>query len=146
MERRQLGTTKASASGAWTYTTGTLAGGINLTATATDAAGNTAQLRTPSIRSSVSTDHVGKRAVSANWSTTADWSSPAESPTSSDVVVLNAAGTYTVTSTANETISELNTVSTATLAIAERHRFTVTNGTGAGVQAGTVSIASWRHA
>ena len=48
---------------------------------------------------------------------------------------------YTVTSTANETIAELNTVSTATLAIAGS-TFTITNGTGAGVQAGTISVAN----
>jgi hypothetical protein len=43
-----LGTTTASVSGAWSYTTGTLANGTQvLTATATDAAGNTGAASTP---------------------------------------------------------------------------------------------------
>ena len=53
--------------------------------------------------------------------------------------MLNAKGT--VTSTANETISELNTITRATLAIAGG-TFTITNGTGAGIQAGTISVAN----
>ena len=53
--------------------------------------------------------------------------------------MLNAKGT--VTSTANETISELNTISTATLAVADG-TFTIANGTGAGIQAGTISVAN----
>ena len=134
-----LGTTKASAGGAWTYTTGTLAAGTQtLTATATDAAGNTSSASNAVDPIIVQPDDWNK-AVSANWSTTADWSAGA--PTSVDLVALDATGTYTVTSSANETIAELNTVSTATLAIAGG-TFTVTNGTGAGVQAGTISIAS----
>ena len=135
-----LGTTTANASGAWSFTTGTLASGTQtFTATATDAAGNT------STASNAVDPIIGQptddwtNAVSASWTTTADWS--AGVPTSSDLVVLNAAGTYTVMSTANETIAELNTVSTATLAISSG-TFTITNGTGAGVQAGTISVAN----
>ena len=134
-----LGTTIANASGAWTYTTGALASGSQtFTATATDAAGNTSA-------ASNSVDPIiglpnddWKTAVSANWTTTADWS--AGVPTSADLIVLNATGTYTVTSTANETIYELNTISTATLAISGG-TFTITNGTGTGVQAGIISVA-----
>jgi len=136
---KSLGTTKASASGAWTYATGTLANGSQtFTATATDAAGNISAASN-SVDPIIVQPDDWKQAVSANWSTTADWSSGA--PTSVDLVALNAVGTYTVTSSANETVAELNTVSTATLAIAGG-TFTVTYGTGAGVQAGTISIAS----
>ena len=153
-----LGTTAANAAGAWTYTTGTLANGPQVfTATATDAAGNTSPVSSAvdpvigsdpnSVSSSVepvsspaTTVDSWRRGTSANWSNTADWNSGL--PVSSDLVVLNAARrNYTVTSSADETIAELNTGRRATLSIASGI-FIITNGTGAGVQAGTVSIAS----
>ena len=56
------------------------------------------------------------------------------------MAVLNAARTYQVTSTTNQTIAELNTNSTTTLEITKDSTFTITAGTGAGVQAGTVLI------
>ena len=104
----------------------------------TDKAGNAAIIAPTNLNLQVNTDQ-WENPTSANWGTTTDWSSPAGVPTSSDVAMLDAAGTFQVTSTANETIFELNTVSTATLAIARGTAFTVTNGTGAGVQAGVVS-------
>ena len=153
-----LGTTAANAAGAWTYTTGTLANGPQVfTATATDAAGNTSPVSSAvdpvigsnpnSVSSSVepvsspaTTVDSWRRGTSANWSNAADWNSGL--PVSSDLVVLNAARrNYTVTSNADETIAELNTGRRATLSIASGI-FIITNGTGAGVQAGTVSIAS----
>jgi hypothetical protein len=136
-----LGTTTANASGAWSYTTGTLANGSQVfTATATDTAGNTSAASN-SIDLVISQPDHWTKTVSANWSTAADWSSGV--PASSDLVALDAVGkkAYTVTSAANETIAEFNTVSKATLAIAGG-TFTITDGTGAGVQAGTVSIAN----
>ena len=81
-----------------------------------------------------------ENATSTNWTTPTDWSSPAGVPTSADVVMLDAPGTFKVTSNANETVYELDTVSTATLAVARGTALTVTNGTGAGVQAGTLSV------
>ena len=113
--------------------TGALSGG-----SITDAAGNAAVISATKLPLQINVDQWTK-AVSANWTTSADWSSPAGAPASFDLAVLNAKGT--VTSTANETISELNTISTATLAIAGG-TFTITNGTGAGIQAGTISVAN----
>ena len=106
----------------------------------TDGAGNAAVIAATNLGLQINYDQWNK-AISANWNTAADWSSPAGIPASFDLVSLNAAGKkYTVTSTANETIAELNTVNTATLAIASGV-FTIIGGTGAGVQAGTISIA-----
>jgi len=114
--------------------TGTVSGG-----SIKDLAGNAAVIAPTNLELRINT-HEWTKAVSANWSTTADWSSPAGVPESHDLVVLDAVGTYTVTVTASETIAELNTIATATLAIADG-TFTITGGTGTGVQAGTVSIA-----
>ena len=113
--------------------TGAVSGG-----SITDKAGNAAIIAPTNLNLQVNTDQ-WENANSANWSTPTDWSSPAGVPSSSDVAMLDAAGTFQVTSSANETIFELNTVNTATLAIASGTAFTVTNGTGAGVQAGVVS-------
>ena len=116
--------------------TGAVSGG-----SITDAAGNTATIAPMNLNLQVNTDQ-WKNATSANWNTPTDWSSPAGVPSSTDVVMLDAPGTFQVTSSASETIFELNTVNTATLAIAKGTSFTVTNGTGAGVQAGMVSVAN----
>ena len=116
--------------------TGAVSGG-----SITDTAGNAASIAPTNLNLQVNTDQ-WENATSANWNTPTDWSSPAGVPSSSDVVMLDAAGTFQVTSSANETIFELNTVNTATLAIAKGTTFTVTNGTGAGVQAGIVSVAA----
>ena len=103
-----------------------------------DLAGNGAAIAATKLGLPINTDYWNK-AVSANWGTTADWSSPAGVPASFDLAVLNASAT--VTSAANETIAELNTISKAKLAIADG-TFAITNGTGAGVQAGTISMAN----
>ena len=118
--------------------TGAVSGG-----SITDTAGNAASIAPLALNLQVNTDQ-WENATSANWTTPTDWSSPAGVPTTADVVMLDAPGAFKVTSNANEAVYELNTVSTATLAIARGTAFTVTNGTGAGVQAGTVSVAG-RH-
>ena len=105
-----------------------------------DAAGNAAVIAATSLGLQINVDQ-WTNVTSAKWSTAADWSSPAGIPTTFDLVELDAAGTFTVTSSANKTIDELNTVSTATLSITGG-TFTITNGTGAGVQAGTVAVAN----
>ncbi len=115
--------------------TGAVSGG-----SITDTAGNAASIAPLTLNLQVNTDQ-WENATSANWNTRTDWSSPAGVPSSTDVVMLDAPGTFQVTSSANETIFELNTVSTATLAIARGTSFSVTGGTGAGVQAGIVSVA-----
>ena len=134
-----LGSTTANASGSWTYVTSPLAiGSHTFTATATDAAGNTSAVSNsidPTI-GEISSDNWNK-AVSGSWGTSTDWSSGV--PVSSDLVNLGSAGTYTVTSTTNETVAELNSIGTAKLDIAGG-TFSITNGTGNGVQAGTISV------
>ena len=95
----------------------------------TDTAGNAASIAPLALNLQVNTDQ-WENATSANWTTPTDWSSPAGVPTTADVVMLDAPGAFKVTSNANETVYELNTVSTATLAIArgtalhrhQRHR------------------------
>ena len=114
--------------------TGAVSGG-----SITDTAGNAASIAPLTLNLQVNTDQ-WENATSANWTTPTDWSSPAGVPTTADVVMLDAPGAFKVTSNANETVYELNTVSTATLAIARGTALSVTNGTGAGVQAGTLSV------
>ena len=114
--------------------TGTMSGG-----TIADAAGNTAIIAPQTLGSGVNVDQ-WTAASGGYWNNKADWSSPAGAPASFDLAVLNAARTYQVTSTTNQTIAELNTNSTATLEITKDSTFTITAGTGAGVQAGTVLI------
>ena len=146
--------------GAATYTGGsgtntltfsyTIAAGQNTTAlqltggvtggTINDAVGNPIVIAATNLGLQINTDH-WLNAVTSAWSTTTDWSSPAGAPASVDLVVLDAVGTYTVTTSVNKTIAELNTISTATLAIGAGV-FTITNGTGSGVQAGTIDVGS----
>jgi hypothetical protein len=54
--------------------------------------------------------HVG----SGDWKTAGNWN-PSGPPTSTDDAVIDAAGTYTVTTSQNESINNLTLVSTATL-------------------------------
>ena len=57
------------------------------------------------------------------------------------MVELDAVGTYQVVTDVSHAIAELNTVGTATLAIGAG-TLTITNGTGSGAQAGTISVAT----
>ena len=75
----------------------------------------------------------GVFATAANWI-------PASVPGSSDDAEIDAAGTYTVTSSADETVSSLTTVATATLALADGSAFTMNDGTGTGINAGTIAV------
>ena len=75
------------------------------------------------------------------WTTTGNWST-GQLPTSTTAAVLNAAGTYTVTSSGNVTIDTLISIPTATLSITAG-TFTVTNFTGQGplaLSGGTFNI------
>jgi hypothetical protein len=76
---------------------------------------------------------------SGDFATAANWN-PASVPASSDEAEIDAAGTYTVTSSANETVNILTTVATATLVIASGSTFTINEGTGAGINAGIIAI------
>lgn len=76
---------------------------------------------------------------SGDFATAANWN-PASVPGSGDEAEIDAAGIYTVTSSASELVNSLSTVATATLAIAAGSTFTVINGTGSVVNAGTVAI------
>ncbi len=80
-----------------------------------------------------------KHGVSGDFAIAANWN-PASVPGASDAAALDATGTYTVASNADETISSLTTIATATLAINGDVIFEVTNGTGAGANAGTIAV------
>jgi hypothetical protein len=81
-----------------------------------------------------------RRGISGLFSDPFDWSTTTV-PTAGDDVGIDAAGTYTVTVSASRTIRSLRTVSTATLAVTAG-TFTITNGTGTGANAGTISVAN----
>jgi hypothetical protein len=75
--------------------------------------------------------------VSSDFGTASNWT-PLDIPGSGNDAVIDAVGTYTVTSSSNETVRNLSTVATATLAIASGS-FTVTNQTGMISNAGTIT-------
>jgi hypothetical protein len=81
-----------------------------------------------------------KRGVNGDFGVAANWN-PATVPGSGDVAAIDAAGTYTVTTSANETVQSLDTAAGATLAVGSGTAFTVANGTGPGVNAGTVTVS-----
>jgi hypothetical protein len=76
----------------------------------------------------------GDFAVAANWT-------PAGVPGSSNDVQISPSGTYTVTSTANETVNSLTTAAGATLLISAG-TFTINNGTDSGANAGTIIVGA----
>jgi hypothetical protein len=57
-----------------------------------------------------------KKAVSGSFNTAANWT-PAGVPGSADAAVIDAVGTYTVGSSQNNTVEELDTIGTSTLAV-----------------------------
>ena len=71
-----------------------------------------------------------------SWQTGANWNTGAV-PASTDNVALDANGTYTITTTAAETVNSLQVISTVTLDIVDTS-FAMTNGTGTGANAGTI--------
>ena len=74
----------------------------------------------------------GDFAIGTNWST-------GTVPVSSSIANINATGTYTVTSSADETVLAITTAPTATLDVTEGD-FTALAGTGVGANAGTISV------
>jgi hypothetical protein len=76
---------------------------------------------------------------SGDFATASNWN-PASVPGTSDDAEIDAAGTYTVTTSATETVNSLSTIATATLAIAAGSIFTMNDGTGSGVNAGTLAV------
>jgi hypothetical protein len=80
-----------------------------------------------------------KHGVSGDFAIAANWN-PASVPGASDTAAIDAAGTYTVGSNADESINSLTTIATATLAINGDVIFEATNGTGAGANAGTIAV------
>lgn len=73
-----------------------------------------------------------------DFSDTADWSA-GTIPWAVDTAAISASGTYTVTSSANETVLSLTTAAGATLEITDGN-FTMTEGTGTGVNAGAITV------
>jgi phospholipase/lecithinase/hemolysin len=78
--------------------------------------------------------------ISGAFTNALDWSTNTV-PGAGDDVAIDATGTYTVTVSASRTIRTLKTVSTATLAVTGG-TFTITNGTGAGANAGTIRVSN----
>jgi hypothetical protein len=77
----------------------------------------------------------GDFAIGSNWSSGV--------PGSSSTANINATGTYTVTSSANETVLAITTIPTATLdliTIGNPAFFTALAGTGTGANAGTITV------
>ena len=75
----------------------------------------------------------GDFAIGTNWST-------GTVPVSSSIANINAAGTYTVTSSTNPTVLAITTIPTATLDVTGNSTFTALAGTGTGANAGTISV------
>ena len=78
-----------------------------------------------------------KNAANGTFNTAADWN-PASTPGAADDAIIDAIGTYTVTSSQNTTVNSVDTISGATLAIAAGTTFQATNG---GVNAGKITVA-----
>lgn len=76
--------------------------------------------------------------VDGSWQSPSNWN-PSQVPISEDDVFLSAGGSYTVTDVLNTTVSSLVTSSGAILDLSNG-TFTVTNGTGAGANAGTINV------
>jgi len=79
--------------------------------------------------------------VSGNFDDASDWST-STIPDSADSAILNASGdtAYTVTSSATQSVADVETAPTATLDISSGE-FAATNGTGTGANLGTIVIA-----
>ena len=75
----------------------------------------------------------GDFATPSNWST-------GTVPVSSSTANINAAGTYTVGSSVNETVLAITTIPTATLIVTGNSNFTALAGTGSGANAGTITV------
>lgn len=79
-----------------------------------------------------------------DWATAAYWT-PAGGPpgtaSANDIALVTAAGTYTVTDSADRKLAVLNTAAKATVEVVG-HRLDLTRGTGSGANAGTIALDS----
>ena len=136
-----IGTGTVAAGGIWSITTSILAEGPHtITATQTDAAGNTSAA---SAALSVIVDTAAPNSWidnTADWKTATDWSSGTV-PASIDDVLIAASGTYTVTLSAGEAQS-VNTliVDAAGATLSLQDRLSVTGGIA--VDAGTLDVSN----
>jgi len=78
--------------------------------------------------------------VSGDFAAASNWNK-ASVPGVSDAAQISPSGTYTVTSTANETVNSLTTAAGATLFIGSGI-FTINKGTGSGANAGTILVGA----
>jgi probable HAF family extracellular repeat protein len=78
--------------------------------------------------------------ISGNFTTASNWN-PSDIPGSGNAAIITAAGTYTVTSSLNETVYSLTTATGTTLEITA-DKFTATNQSGAVTNAGTIAVDS----
>ena len=76
-----------------------------------------------------------------DWNTSANWT-PNGVPAAGDTAQITSGGTYTVSTTQNETIAILETAKSVTLAIGSHTTFDVTSGTGPGANAGAITVAN----
>jgi hypothetical protein len=70
----------------------------------------------PIARAAAAIDRAGRKAVSGSFNTAANWT-PAGVPGAADAAVIDAVGTYTVGSSQGNTVEELDTIGTSTLAV-----------------------------
>lgn len=75
-----------------------------------------------------------------DWNTSANWT-PNGVPAAGDTAQISG-GTFTVSTTQNETIAILETAKSVTLAIGSHTTFDVTSGTGPGANAGAITVAN----
>ena len=132
-----IGTGTASAGGGWTITPGTLAVGAHaISADATDIAGNVGPhsgVLGLTIAATNTVDWVGG---SGNFNTATEWE-PQRVPGADDSAILDAAGTYTVTASANETLQSLTVEAGANLVV---NAGTFTIGGGAAAAGAAVDV------
>src|ERR1700733_11539817 len=74
-----------------------------------------------------------------DWNTASNWTNGV--PPAGGTALITASGTYTVTSSRENTVETLEMATGATLAI-NAHDFNLTKGTGSGALAGTIEISS----
>src|SRR5580692_2446908 len=80
-----------------------------------------------------------KNGAGGSWQTPSNWSTGSV-PGAADEAVINAAGTYTVTSAIDNTVNQLATSATATLLVTQG-TFTDLNGSGSSKVAGNITVA-----
>ena len=88
------------------------------------------------------TAYTWKTAANGTFETAANWTPTGGPPGGADDALLTLAGTYTATTTVSDTVNDLQTAAGATLAVGPGLTFTMTNGTGAGANAGHITVAN----